>query len=225
MANIEDTSRAHQNNTFRKIELQSPADLSHLQTLSQRAARQKINVAFPPAAQEGGEDELRKRVEALVAAYVDQVFRGLKSNILVNGVEVTDSGDGRGGVREVTEEFEPLDTRLAERIRLLEEQKEKLTEKVADLRRVGPEKAAALFEERWAAEDADFEGQLESMLGTSGQDEKGEIDLVELKRWDDVQGTWEKGAEGLVKSKTDLTETVARLERAKGVVEYLGEKR
>lgn len=103
MANIEDTSRAHQNNTFRKIELQSPADLSHLQTLSQRAARQKINVAFPPAAQEGGEDELRKRVEALVAAYVDQVFRGLKSNILVNGVEVTDSGDGRGGVREVTE--------------------------------------------------------------------------------------------------------------------------
>lgn len=103
MANTEEASRAHQNNTFRKIELQSPADLTHLQTLSQRAARQKINVAFPPAAQEGGEDELRKRVEELVGGYVDEVFRGVKSNILVNGVEVTDHGDGKGGAREVTE--------------------------------------------------------------------------------------------------------------------------
>lgn len=122
-------------------------------------------------------------------------------------------------------EFEPLDTRLAERIRLLEEQKEKLTEKVADLRRIGPEKAAALYKERWAAEDAAFERQMEGVEGTSEQDAKGEIDLVELKRWDDVQGTWQKGTDGLVKLKTDLTETVARLERAKGVVEYLGERR
>jgi hypothetical protein len=103
MATTEDHTRAHQNNTFRKIELQSPADLAHLQTASQRAARQKINVAFPPAAQEGGEDELRKRVETLVKGYVDEVFRGVKANILVNGVEVTDSGDGKGGAREVTE--------------------------------------------------------------------------------------------------------------------------
>lgn len=66
---------------------------------------------------------------------------------------------------------------------------------------------------------------MEGVEGTSEQDAKGEIDLVELKRWDDVQGTWEKGTDGLVKLKTDLTETVARLERAKGVVEYLGERR
>lgn len=103
MAATEDASRAHQNNTFRKIELQSPADLTHLQTLSQRAARQNINVAFPPAAQEGGEDELRNRVEALVNGYVEEVFRGVKSNILVNGVEVAESGDGKDGVREVPE--------------------------------------------------------------------------------------------------------------------------
>lgn len=103
MAATEDASRAHQNNTFRKIELQSPADLTHLQTLSQRVARQKINVAFPPAAQEGGEDELRNRVEILVGGYVDEVFRGVKSNILVNGVEVVETVDGREGQREITE--------------------------------------------------------------------------------------------------------------------------
>jgi kinetochor protein Mis14/NSL1 len=108
---------------------------------------------------------------------------------------------------------------------VLEEQKEKLTEKVADLRRAGPEKAAALFKERWDAEEAAFEAQMEGVEQTSGQDTRGEIDLVELKRWDDIQGTWEKGTEGLVKLKTDLTETVARLERAKGVIEYLEERR
>jgi kinetochor protein Mis14/NSL1 len=90
---------------------------------------------------------------------------------------------------------------------------------------VGPEKAATLFKERWAADEAAFETQMEGVEQTGGQDTKGELDLVELKRWDDVQGTWGKGTEGLVKLKTDLTETVARLERAKGVVDYLEERR
>ena len=118
-----------------------------------------------------------------------------------------------------------MDTRLAERIRVLEEQKEKLTEKVADLRRAGPEKAAALFKERWTAEEAAFETQMQGIEERGEQDTKGEVDLAELKRWNEVQGTWEKGTEGLVRLKTDLTETVARLERAKGVVEYLNERR
>jgi kinetochor protein Mis14/NSL1 len=103
MATTEEPSRSHQNNTFRKIELQSPADLSHLQSLSQRAARQKINVAFPPAAQEGGEDELRKRVGTLVGGYVDEVFRGVRSNVWVNGVDLAEAGDGEGGAKEDTE--------------------------------------------------------------------------------------------------------------------------
>lgn len=90
---------------------------------------------------------------------------------------------------------------------------------------MGPEKAAAIFKERWAAEEAAFDTQMEGVEQTREQDTKGELAIVELKRWDDVQGTWEKGTEGLVRLKTDLTETVARLERAKGVVEYLGERR
>jgi kinetochor protein Mis14/NSL1 len=90
---------------------------------------------------------------------------------------------------------------------------------------VGPEKAAALFKERWTADEAAFETQMQGVEQRGKQDTKGEIDLVELKRWDEAQGTWEKGTKGLVKLKTDLTETVARLERAKGVVEYLEERR
>jgi len=54
---------------------------------------------------------LRKRVETLVNGYVDEVFRGVKSNILVNGVEVAEGGDGNGGAQEVTEGNNPHELR------------------------------------------------------------------------------------------------------------------
>lgn len=56
----------------RRIELQSPADLTYLVNNATRAARAKIDLHFPPsAAPETGDDDMRKRVEVLV----DQVWR------------------------------------------------------------------------------------------------------------------------------------------------------
>jgi len=52
--------------TFRKIELQSPADLVYLEQNVKRAARDKIDRALPSTAAPVGEDELRRRVEGLV---------------------------------------------------------------------------------------------------------------------------------------------------------------
>ncbi|KAK5295726.1 hypothetical protein LTR16_000709, partial [Cryomyces antarcticus] len=50
----------------RKIELQSPSDLSYLVQNVSRAARQKIDLHLPPSAAPEGEDALRRRVEELV---------------------------------------------------------------------------------------------------------------------------------------------------------------
>jgi kinetochor protein Mis14/NSL1 len=47
------------------------------------------------------------------------------------------------------------------------------------------------------------------------------INIGELSRWEEVQTTWERGTQGLVALKSSLTETVARLERAKNVVEHM----
>lgn len=52
--------------TYRKIELQSPADLKYLVANASRAARQKIDLHFPPSAAPEGEDAMRRRVEVLV---------------------------------------------------------------------------------------------------------------------------------------------------------------
>jgi kinetochor protein Mis14/NSL1 len=116
-------------------------------------------------------------------------------------------------------EFEPLDTRLAERIRALEATKESLTEKVADLRRTAPAQATQDFQVRWMKDNDHFDSNMKQedndVVPYRG------IDIGELKRWEEIQTTWERGTQGLVALKSSLTETVARLERAKNVVEHM----
>jgi kinetochor protein Mis14/NSL1 len=77
---------------FRKVELQSPADLQHLEATARRAAREKIDRALPPSAaanaSSGEGDVLRRRVEELVDEYIRTAFRGVRANVVVNGLDV-----------------------------------------------------------------------------------------------------------------------------------------
>ena len=77
---------------FRKVELQSPADLQHLEATARRAAREKIDRALPPSAAANGSsgegDVLRRRVEQLVDEYIKNTFQGVRANVVVNGVDV-----------------------------------------------------------------------------------------------------------------------------------------
>jgi hypothetical protein len=77
---------------FRKVELQSPADLQHLEATARRAAREKIDRALPPSAAANGSsgegDVLRRRVEQLVDEYLKNTFQGVRTNVMVNGVDV-----------------------------------------------------------------------------------------------------------------------------------------
>jgi hypothetical protein len=96
LAGTRATETAH-----RKIELQSPADLTYLIANVSRAAREKIDKHLPPdAAPEGQEDEMRKRVETLVDEYIRNVFSGAKSSLSVNGMEVGEMEEVMGRVRE-----------------------------------------------------------------------------------------------------------------------------
>jgi len=116
-------------------------------------------------------------------------------------------------------EFEALDTRLAERIRTLEATKESLTEKVADLRRTAPTKAAQDFRTQWTKDNEMVESNMQ--VDDDGAMNENAFDLGDMKRWDDVQASWGRGTEILAALKSNLTETVARLERAKAVAEHM----
>lgn len=50
----------------RKIELQTPEDLSYLIANVRRAAAERLNEAFPVVEGNDGEDELRNQIEKLV---------------------------------------------------------------------------------------------------------------------------------------------------------------
>jgi kinetochor protein Mis14/NSL1 len=84
---------------FRKIELQSPADLQHLLATARRAARAKIDAAFPPSAapKDGGVDHVRRRVEELVDEYIRSTFEGVRRGVCVNGVDLSEEIVGGGG--------------------------------------------------------------------------------------------------------------------------------
>jgi kinetochor protein Mis14/NSL1 len=59
---MDSAASAHQ----RKIELQSPEDLTYLLANVRRAAAERLDEAFPPVDGAQGEDELRTRIEELV---------------------------------------------------------------------------------------------------------------------------------------------------------------
>ncbi|EOD48993.1 putative kinetochore protein mis14 protein [Neofusicoccum parvum UCRNP2] len=209
--------------THRRVELQSAADMTYLIASAKRAARAKIDLHLPPsAAPEGGEDVLRRRVEELVDEYIRNVFAGARHGISVNGIEAAAAGEVE---EEVTEDFEPIDSRLVDKIRQFEAQKETLTEKVADLRRDAPKKAAAAYETSFMQESEEMERRArdreEAAVRSAGEETK--LDTGEMRRWDDVQQMWEKGTQNLVELKDGLTETAARLDRAAKVADHLHE--
>jgi len=119
-------------------------------------------------------------------------------------------------------EFEPLDTRLSDRIRALETQKLLLTERVADLRRTAPQQSARNWRERYLAEQEQLDREMRDAEELAVETARGaQLEIGELPRWDEVKGTWERSTEGLVELTSGLTESVARGERAGRVVVYL----
>ncbi|KAF2495294.1 hypothetical protein BU16DRAFT_618134 [Lophium mytilinum] len=211
------TSTAH----HRRIELQSPLDLSHLQTAISSAAAAKIDLHLPPSAAPLGEDALRANVEARVAQFVDDTWRLCRPNLSVNGVDLESVGaaaeGGAGqGQPEVLEVYEDYDGVLRERLDGLFARRNALVARVAEMRRVAPGRAAERFRGEFLRGGEGVE-EGEQRVG----EKEGEVDLGALERWEEVAGLWERAVEGLGELKGGLPEQRARLERAGGVVGYL----
>lgn len=65
---------------YRKVELQSPADLTYLYTNTVALSRQKLDLHLPPSASGNDPDPMRERVKELV----DEV-----SHIIINPRQLT----------------------------------------------------------------------------------------------------------------------------------------
>lgn len=220
----------------RKVELQSPGDLTYLAAQIRTAARKKLDLHLPPQPDTTEPDELRKRVEELVEAFVAQVLSGMRHNISINGIDVIkrggegeDGGDAMEGVDDgvaEAEEFEPFDDKLRARLGATVQKRDQLIAKISQHRRTTPALAARRFEEQFAKEmegleAARVEGETMAVQGA----ESDVVGIEALSRQDEVQRNWEKAVESLGRLNKELPETRAKLERCGGVTDELGGKR
>lgn len=237
--------------THRKIELQSPADLTYLTSQIRTAARQKLDLHLPPHVSDtaGEPDELRAQVESLVDAFVAQIIRGMRGNISINGMEVLGAarGDGEGvsgggvgfgagrnegggeadGLGEGAmerEEYAPFDEKLRSQLAASIARRDALVAKISQHRRGTPGAAAAAFQAQFEAENEALRVQAAGMLGLGDEGVQDvSMETEALAREDEVQRNWERAVEGLARLNKGLPETRARLERCGDVVGYLGQ--
>ncbi|GAB1725721.1 hypothetical protein NU195Hw_g4878t1 [Hortaea werneckii] len=208
----------------RKIELQSPADLTYLIANVSRAAREKIDKHLPPDAAPEGEDAMRKRVEQLVEEYIRNTFNAAKNSMSINGMDSREM-DAELAKAQEGEEIEPFDTKLAQRIQNLSAQIEQRTLDLANLRRNAPAETSKRFQDSFAKQTEDYNTRLqkdEQMKLDEARNTRMEIG--EMERLDEMQSAWSKGTEQLQELRTGLGSTVARMEKAEKAVGVLEEK-
>ncbi|CAK4031717.1 Hypothetical predicted protein [Lecanosticta acicola] len=199
----------------RKIELQSPQDLTYLIANVSRAASEKLDRHLPPDAPEG---DLRQRVEVLVQAYVAETFERAKDSIVVNGIEAREVELGEAGKGE--EELESFDAKLAQKIQSLAAQIERETLYLANKRRRAPQETArnflAAFEEQGRVWDAKLEREQEVRVAAA---RKTELQVGRVERVGEMQSAWVRGREDLAGLKGGMEGTLERMERARKAVE------
>ncbi|KAF2739524.1 hypothetical protein EJ04DRAFT_508803 [Polyplosphaeria fusca] len=209
----------------RRIELQSPADLTYITSRIRAAATQKLDLHLPPHPDSSEPDELREKVSELVDAFVAQVLAGLRNNISINGLDVGRGAEGEtdGGPMDVEiEEFEPYDEALRQRLADTSRRRDQLVERISKHRRTTPAASAQRFQEQWARDmESLAAGEVERVRVAHEIAEVEVVGVDALKRADQVQRSWERAVEGLGGLKGGLGGTTARLEQASEVVDYL----
>ncbi|KAL1962513.1 hypothetical protein VTN77DRAFT_9634 [Rasamsonia byssochlamydoides] len=194
---------------YRKIELQSPADLNYLYANTVALSRQKLDLHLPPSANgdPNTSDPIRERVKELVDEFITQTFTYASASISINGLDFNPSSANpannaknpfpfpSGFSAPETVEYEPYDTALAARVTSLYAQLESLTTTVAQLRRDAPKRAAKEYADALSKALEEDDAEAERL---DRQAEQGALDHrdKDVEMTDDTTAKTEDGAEG-----------------------------
>ncbi|CAN8105046.1 unnamed protein product [Discula destructiva] len=231
----------------RKIELQSPEDLTYLINNVRRAAAEHIGDAFPPIeGDDAGGDELRMRIEQMVEEYISQTFTLAAPNLSINGFDLDrktfpavylsspKSNDAAAaaaaaaGPEEIIQ-YEPFDARKRARVEDLAREEEDLMREIAALKKTLPAAAARQYADGfWEGlrGDEDALAHAQASLATPPEGGSGGV-LLEpgvpppLERREDVEREYRGVVGTLGRLKREMPATVARMERARVAGEYV----
>ncbi|KAL2176627.1 uncharacterized protein P884DRAFT_292723 [Thermothelomyces heterothallicus CBS 202.75] len=230
----------------RRIELQSPEDLTYLIDNVRRAATDSINAAFPPVDNplDDQEDELRNQIEQLVNDYIIRTFTLAAPNLTINGLPISDPsrfldrasssasrGGGGGGGEDDDEpqvqyEYEPFDPRKRDRIEQLISEEEDLLRGIAQLKRRVPQSTASRWAEATgaavAADEAALRAACERVAEEGAVSGKKALEgMGPLERQADVEARFGDAVGTLGRLKRDMPAVVAKMERARVAAGYV----
>ncbi|PHH79928.1 hypothetical protein CDD80_3380 [Ophiocordyceps camponoti-rufipedis] len=201
----------------RKIELQAPEDLAFLVANVRRAARERLDEAFPLV--DGGEDELRNGIAELVEQFIEKTFSLAAPNLTINGLPVPSSLP----TQPQPTAYEPFDGRKRRRVADLVAEEEKLLEEVAALKRTVPSSVAAAHAARLrdglVRDEALLRTRVEGVVAEAAR-EDGAL-LAEGERQRETEEAFRNAVETLARLKRDLPAVVAKMERAVVAGEYV----
>ncbi|KAL8732162.1 MAG: hypothetical protein Q9166_002909 [cf. Caloplaca sp. 2 TL-2023] len=211
----------------RKIDLQSPADLSYLHTNIKHSAQQKLDLAIPPSAIPANEpDSFRPQVQQLVQDYIKQTLTLALPSLAINGLDAETPMlvDDKTNEEEDESNYEPYDPRLAEKLRTLYRQLEWEHTRVAELRREAPGAAVRAYVERLEGEREGERGREKEIEVEMGGARAGGLEAVGAE-WreeeeEEEERMWGRGLEGLVEL-GKVTGVIARIERARKAAEVV----
>ncbi|KAJ4145829.1 hypothetical protein LMH87_004661 [Akanthomyces muscarius] len=228
----------------RRIELASPKDFAFLIANVRAAAAEHLHAAFPPQS-DGGEDELRNEIEAIVDDYIDRTFTLAAPNLSINGLPVdpadffkpaSRSSGRKSSIPPVAPDdsiaYEPFDADKRQRVAELVSQEEQLLEQVAAMKRAVPADVAAAMAAQLDAAAARDEAQLQRGLEAAtrrrredaGQGEDALL-LRSLERQEGVEERFRGAVGALGRLKRDMPSVVAKMERARVAGEYVRDGR
>ncbi|RMZ84467.1 hypothetical protein DV738_g488, partial [Chaetothyriales sp. CBS 135597] len=178
----------------RKIELQSPLDLTYLQANLWRCAQQKSDEK-----KQSREKEQADVVRALVSAFLSRTWANALPSISINGLD----SHSREDIEGVDYRYAAFDGKLQQRVASLYAEVEALTAQVSRLRREAPARGAAAYAE---ADDGDDEKkEHEQQIKEEG------LPLEEVRSgWhENVQSMYERGVDDLTVGKAQRARSVA----------------
>ncbi|KAK4166581.1 hypothetical protein QBC43DRAFT_257077 [Cladorrhinum sp. PSN259] len=234
----------------RRIELQSPEDLTYLINNVRKAALDSINAAFPPVELGEGEDaavpeedELRNHIEKLVNEYITQTFNLALPSLTVNGLPLASLPSNSASTNpnspsarnnkppsEPEIQYTPFDPRKRDKIEQLVSQEEDLLRSIATLKRRVPSSVASTYLNGTNAaisQDEEFIEGLIAKIKEEGQENGKKVleGMGPLERQEDVEENLKRGVEGLGRLKKNMPSVVAKMERARGAGGYVGGKK
>lgn len=121
-----------------------------------------------------------------------------------------------------TEEIEPYDTKLAQRVQTLSSQIEAYTLQLSNLRRTAPASASEAFQTSFTKQSESFNARVEQSKNAKIEEAQStKMEIGDFQRWDEVEQSWQRGTESMAGLKSGLGETVASLERSLRAVNHI----